>query len=85
MQHLSRIELHPVSEALHTQCAEGQVMPYLGYICTSITQYRMSVDSWHSCSFLVVTTSQYNLRVLLLIRKPHFLIAFENFRPITFL
>lgn len=68
-QHFSHIELHPVSEALHIGCADSQVMPYLGYICTSITPYGMpsSIDSLHGCSFLVVPTSQYNSRVPLLI------------------
>lgn len=62
-QHLCHIELHPVSEALHIECADGQVKPYLGYICTSITPYGMPIDSLHGCSFLVVPTSQLNSRV----------------------
>lgn len=56
-----------MSEVLHIECADGQVMPYLGYICTSITPYGMPIDSLHGCSFLVVPTSQYNSRVPLLI------------------
>lgn len=47
-----------MSEALQIECADGQVMPYLGYICTSITPYGMPIDSFHGCSFLVVPTSQ---------------------------
>lgn len=69
-QSFSHIYLHPVSEALHIECADGQVMPYLGYICTSITPYGMPIDSFHGCSFLVVPTSQ--SEYLFVLKKHHF-------------
>jgi hypothetical protein len=66
-QYLSHIDMYPVLDALYIECADGQEMLYLGYICTSITPHGMPIDILQECLFLVVPTSNYSSRVPVLI------------------
>lgn len=36
-EHLSSIELRPIEDILNTECADGQNLPYLGYIDVEIS------------------------------------------------
>ena len=66
-QNLSHIEIHPLDEVLHIECADGQNMPYLGYISVSIKSYGAPHHVLEECLFLIVPNSNYNARVPVLI------------------
>ena len=66
-KYLSHIEMYPVQEALKVECADGENMPYLGYICTTIEPNGMPLTTLQDCLFLIVPRSNYNSRVPVLI------------------
>ena len=58
------VELHSIEDAIHIECADGQSMPYLGYVCADLTPLGIpTLDKLHDCLFLVVPTSNYNSHV----------------------
>ena len=59
--------MYPVQEALKVECADGENMPYLGYICTTIEPNGMPLTTLQDCLFLIVPRSNYNSRVPVLI------------------
>ena len=51
-------ELHSIEDAIHIECADGQSMPYLGYVCADLTLLGIpTLDKLHDCLFLVVHPS----------------------------
>lgn len=66
-QYLSHIEIHPLDEVLHIECADGQNMPYSGYISVSIKPYGTPHHVLDECLLLIVPKSNYNARVPVLI------------------
>ena len=59
--------MHTVTDMLHIECADGQEMPYLGYISVTLTPYGTQLDSLSDCLFLIVPTSTYSTRTPVLI------------------
>ncbi|XP_062601250.1 uncharacterized protein LOC134262945 [Saccostrea cucullata] len=66
-RHLSHIKMHPVEDILHIECADGEQMPYFGYVCVTLTAYGTPLDLLENCLFLIVPDSTYNSRVPVLI------------------
>lgn len=65
---LHDVELHSIEDAIHIECADGQNMPYIGYVCANLTPLGIpTLDILHDCLFLVVPTSNYNSHVPVLI------------------
>ena len=62
------VELHSIEDVIHIECADGQSMPYLGYVCADLTPSGIpTLDKLHDCLFLVVPTSNYYSHVPVLI------------------
>lgn len=54
-QYLSDVELHSLEEVINIECADGQLMPYLGYVCVDLTPFGIpSLSKLNDCLFLVV-------------------------------
>ena len=64
---LGHLPLLPVKDILNVECADGQKLPYSGYINASMTSSGISQCSEQFCIFLVVPDTNYNLRVPVLI------------------
>jgi len=66
-QHLSHLELQPVSHLLEIECADGNSLPYLGFISADMKVVGIPMDHTQHCLFLVVPESDYskNIPVLL--------------------
>ena len=60
-QHLSHIEIKPLDEILHIECADGNTLPYLGFIEVSITAIE-GIPELTSvpCIFLVTPETNYS-------------------------
>ena len=62
------MELHSIEEAIRIECADGQLMPYIGYVSVNLTPFGIpGLDELHDCLFLVVPNSTYNSHVPVLI------------------
>ena len=59
--------LLPMSDILNVECADGQQLPYLGYISTMMTSPGIPQCSEKACLFLIVPDTNYNLKVPALI------------------
>lgn len=67
-QYLSDVELHSLDDVINIECADGQLMPYLGYVCVDLTPFGIpSLNKLNDCLFLVVPKSNYNAHVPVLI------------------
>ena len=68
-EHLSEdVELHSIEEAIRIECADGQQMPYIGYVSVNLTPFGIpGLNELHDCLFLVVPNSTYNSHVPVLI------------------
>lgn len=72
IDHFSDLPIHPIKELLRIECADGQELPYEGFIEVDLTilgsRGTHSKDSkLHNCLFLVVPDSNYNSTVPVLI------------------
>ena len=56
-QNLSRdVELHSIEEAIRIECADGQLMPNLGYISVNLTPFGIpGLDELHDCFFSTIS------------------------------
>ena len=60
-QHLSHIEIKPLDEILHIECADGNTLPYLGFIEVSITAIEgIPEHTSVPCIFLVTPETNYS-------------------------
>ena len=67
-KHCSSTPIEPLSHILHIECADGQPMPYLGYIEADMELHGISDSkSNYPGIFLVVPNSDYNRNVPILI------------------
>ena len=68
-EHLSEdVELHSIEETIRIECADGQQMPYIGYVSVNLTPFGIpGLNELHDCLFLVVPNSTYNSHVPVLI------------------
>jgi hypothetical protein len=72
IDNFSDLPIHPIKELLRIECADGQELPYEGFIEVDLTilgsRGTHSKDSkLHNCLFLVVPDSNYNSAVPVLI------------------
>ena len=58
--HLQNIELKPLSKILKIECADGNVLPYKGYIESSLKACGIPENQEQKCLLLVVPNTQYN-------------------------
>ena len=66
--HLQHLALHPIKTILHIECADGNNLPYSGYIEGNITtQIEPSLEESYPCLLLVVPESNYNRDVPILL------------------
>ena len=54
--------MQTVTDMLHIECADGQGMPYLGYIIVTLTPRGTQLESLSDCLFLIVPTSTFSTR-----------------------
>jgi hypothetical protein len=59
-EHLSSVEIKPLEHFVHIECADGESLPYRGYIEVFLKTVGLSPDQESPCLFLVVPDSQYN-------------------------
>ena len=60
--------LNRLDEQIDVECADGQLMPYLGYAMVDLTTYGLSsLEVLRDCVFLVVPNINYNSKVSVLI------------------
>lgn len=63
-----KLDLHQLNEEIDIECADGQLMPYLGYVLIDLATHGLSsVDVLKESIFLVVPDSNYNKKVPVLI------------------
>ena len=67
--HLSHLALYPITDILQIECADGQHLPYYGYIEATVTTDGIPPSSQEPLHFpiLIVPTSNYNSRIPALI------------------
>jgi hypothetical protein len=68
-QNLSHCPIQPLKEILHIECADGEALPYSGFIKTDIVTHGVGVEDSrvHPCLLLVVPTSRYSSKVPVLL------------------
>ena len=67
LRHLSYLPLLPVTDILNVECADGNKLPYLGYIEASLKSPGISDCTEQFCLFLVVPDTNYNTQIPVLI------------------
>ena len=65
--YFSHIPLHPLASILEIECADGQSLPYLGYVITDIVAHGVDNMTPLPCVFLIVPDSRYNHSVPVLL------------------
>ena len=58
--HLSHVQLQPLNNILKIECADGNLLPYNGFIEVSISAPGVPDSSGHQCLLLVVPDTPYN-------------------------
>jgi hypothetical protein len=68
-ENLAHLNIEPLNELLHIECADGEALPYAGYIEANVSCNGIGgVDKTAvPCLLLVVPDSKYNSRVPLLL------------------
>ena len=66
---LSHLPVQPLQDFLNVECADGESLPYSGYIAADITAPGVGLGKKHSqpCLLLVVPDSRYNAKVPVLL------------------
>ena len=65
--HCSHLALHPIKDFLRIECADGQLLPYLGYVVADVGLPSAGLKTHKSVILLVVPNTEYNRRVPLLL------------------
>lgn len=66
-EHLPHIELQPLDGILHIECANGDSLPYTGFVNIDMTVSGIPLEHTQHCLFLVVPRSNYSDRVPVLL------------------
>lgn len=66
-KNFDHLPLKPISDILKVECADGQCLPYLGYIEASLTSPGIPQCTEQFSLFLIVPDTNYNLKVPVLI------------------
>ena len=64
---LGHLQIKPLDHFLKVECADGQSLPYSGYIETSIVAQDLDADKEHPCIMLVVPDTRFNSKVPILL------------------
>lgn len=69
-EHLSDLELKPLKEILNVEHADGEKLPYLGYIVAD-TDAGNSLErsNSHTCLFLLVPETKYSAQTPIIVGK----------------
>ena len=67
VNNLSHLPLLPITDILNVGCADGNRLPYLGYMKSTLTSSGIPACSEQFCLFLIVPDTSYNLKVPVLI------------------
>ena len=65
--HLRHLTIHPLSTLLQIECADGQNLPYFGYVEVAMTTPGVNITEPIDIPLLVVPNSNYNSRVPVLL------------------
>ena len=67
--HLSQLQLNPLQDVLRIECADGELLPYTGYVVAKIAVAGAGISAGEpkECLLLVVPNSRYNSGVPLLL------------------
>ncbi len=66
-EQLSEIPLHTLEEILEIECADGNFLPYTGYIEASVSIPSIADEAEHTTILLVIPDTEYNRRVPVLL------------------
>ena len=66
-KHFQHIQLLPLDEIMKLECADGNFMPYTGYMQAQISSVGIPSGHAQDCIFLVVPDTDYNKNIPLLI------------------
>ena len=68
-ERLSHLPIQPLQDFLHIECADGESLPYSGYIAADINARGVGLGEKHSqpCLLLEVPDSRYNAKVPVLL------------------
>jgi hypothetical protein len=66
-QHLQHFELEEINLILNIECANGQNLPYLGYVKADISIPELMQKEPQACLLLVVPSNKYNATVPVLL------------------
>lgn len=67
-QQLPETDIKPLDDILKIECADGEDLPYLGYITADLdTLQGLPKSSQHTCLFLVVPDTKYSSRTSIII------------------
>ncbi|XP_061192183.1 uncharacterized protein LOC133200390 [Saccostrea echinata] len=61
--YLRDLQILPLDDILKIRCADGGVMPYLGYVKVNIKTTDIDATTDHECLMLVVPTTEYSQKV----------------------
>ena len=64
---LSHLQLRPVEGILNVECADGNILPYLGLVEADLTVKGLPLEHVQHCLFLVVPESRYSKTVPILL------------------
>ena len=62
-QYLRDVPIQPIDDIVKIRCADGEAIPYLGYIKVTINTADIDTASNNDCLMLVVPTTQYSQKV----------------------
>ncbi|KAL5019205.1 hypothetical protein ScPMuIL_004927 [Solemya velum] len=66
-EHLHDVELHALESILSIECADGQLLPYSGYVVVDLVLSGIPSNQTQECLLLVVPNSNYNRSVPVLL------------------
>ena len=64
---LSSLELHELDDIIKVECADGQLLPYLGFVEASVSVPGLTSEEGQETIFLVTPDTDYNARVPVLL------------------
>lgn len=77
-QHLKHIQLEPLENIINIECADGNPLPYHGFI--DVTIQVKETDTSYPCIFLVIPDSPYNSNVPALLGTNILTMILENYK-----
>ena len=66
-QHLNSVVLQPLSNIIKIECANGETLPYQGFVQVTLQAPGVPNTDKHECLLLVVADTEYNNKVPILL------------------